>query len=114
MPWAARPQVARRSNVWILDRLWVYDGNHRLLSLDPSMNRVEEYAYAPGIDRPIATIRGNTGVDAVGYHVQDELGNVIGLIENGAYVSQTNAFDAWGTPTETGIAYNTPLKWKSL
>ncbi len=68
-------------NGWLFDRLWVYDGDQRLLSLDPNMNRIEEYAYAPGIDRPIATIRGATGVEAVGYHVQDELGNILGIIE---------------------------------
>ncbi len=33
-------------NGWVFDRLWVYDGDQRLFSLDPSMNRVEEYAYA--------------------------------------------------------------------
>lgn len=81
-------------NGWLFDRLWIYDGDHRLFSLDSNMHRIEEYAYAPGIDLPIATIRGNTGVDAVGYHVQDELGNILGIIENGAYISQTNSYDA--------------------
>ncbi len=50
----------------------------------------------------------------MGYHVQDEIGNILGLIEGGAYVSQANSYDAWGTPTETGIAYNNQLKWKAL
>lgn len=101
-------------NGWMFDRLWVYDGDQRVLSLDANNNRVEEYACAPGIDQPIATIRGPTGIEAISYHVQDELGNILGLVENGAYVSQTLSYDAWGTPTETGIGYNNQLYWKSL
>ncbi len=101
-------------NGWTFDRLFLYDGDQLLVGLDQNMQRIDEYAYAPGIDKPIATIRGATGIDAVGYHVQDELGNIIGIVENGAYVSQTNSYDAWGTPTETGIAYNNRLRWKSL
>ena len=99
---------------WVFEQLWVYDGDHRLVSLDASMNRVEEYAYAPGIDRPIATIRGNTGVSSIGYHVQDELGNIIGVIETSAYVSQANSYNAWGSVTETGTATNSRLFWKGL
>ena len=98
---------------WVFDRYWVYDGDQRVISFDANMSRIEEYAYAPGIDRPIATIRGSSSVDAYGYHVQDELGNVLGIIEDGAYISQTLSYDAWGMPTESGHAYNNQLFWKS-
>jgi RHS repeat-associated protein len=98
--------LVRRSTSGSLDRHFLWDQRHLLVELDgTATQRIGEYAYLPGADRPVALITGVQSIAAVRYAVQDEVGNVIGLL-NGTVMDQQVAYDDWGVPTVTGSADN--------
>jgi RHS repeat-associated protein len=72
--------------------------------------RIAEYAYYPGIDRPWALITAATR-----YFTQDVLGNVIGVVQ-GTTAAQTILYDAWGLTTVSGgsLGDTNRLRWKGL
>ena len=98
--------LVRRSTNGSVDRHFLWDQSHLLAELDgTATQRIGEYAYLPGADEPIALITGSQAIAAVRYTVQDEVGNVIGLL-NGTVIDQQVAYDDWGVPTVTGSADN--------
>ncbi len=95
-----------------VDRYYLWDGDQLLADMDGSFNRVADYVYAPGIDEPFAGVFGFTTATSIRYHVQDELGNVLGHFE-GTSINQLNEYDPWGTPS-VGISGDSRLLWKGL
>jgi len=57
----------------------------------------KSFIYEPGIDRPLASIDGNSGV-ATYYH-QDALGSIIGLTDSAGVLIEEYRYDAWGAVT---------------
>lgn len=104
----AHGQLTRRATNGVVDRYYLWDQDHLLAELDATATqRIAEYAYQPGADRPFALVTGGTAVAAVRYHVLDEVGNVIGLLgPQGAGVDQQVAYDDWGVATVSGSADN--------
>jgi RHS repeat-associated protein len=98
--------LVRRWTNGSLDRHFLWDQGHLLAELDgTATQRVGEYAYLPGADQPLALITGAQSIAAIRYAVQDEVGNVVGLL-NGVTIDQQVAYDDWGVPTVTGSADN--------
>lgn len=98
--------LVRRWTSGTLDRHFLWDQGHLLAELDgTATQRIAEYAYLPGADHPLAFITGAQSIAAVRYTVQDEVGNVIGLM-NGTVLDQQVSYDDWGVPTITGSADN--------
>jgi len=107
-------RLSRRMTNGSYDRYWIWDGDQLLMILDNAMNRVVDYSYAPGIDRPLASATGTTTANNPYFHVIDAMGNVIGDHTGSGSVGQQLAYDAWGRATTvTGTSANT-LRWKGL
>lgn len=86
--------VRRRTN-GVVDRHFVWDEGHLLVELNgTASSKTAEYAYYPGVDRPLALITGASG-SMVRYYHQDERGNVIGLT-SGTSLAQHNVYNPWG------------------
>jgi RHS repeat-associated protein len=96
-----------------VDRYYIWDGDDLIAELDKDKHRVVEYVNNPGtVDEPFSIMVGPTAPTAIRFERQDELGNVIGEIENGA-VGQVVDYTAWGTPTVKNKSDNR-LYWKGL
>ena len=61
---------------------YLHDTDELLAELDGSGNRIAEYTYYPGIDRPHSVRRWSGGVATTYYYATDHPGNVVGLIDN--------------------------------
>ena len=55
------------------------------------------FIYEPGIDRPLASIDGTSGVAT--YFHQDALGSIIGLTDSAGVLIEEYRYDAWGAVT---------------
>ena len=103
-------QLVRRYTNGTLDRTYLWGGGQLLAELNASANqRVSEYAYSPGADLPFAIVTGATLISAVRYHLIDEVGNVIGVVNmNGGSptVDEQITYDEWGNATTTGNTDN--------
>ena len=98
---------------WAVDSYFLWDGDQLLAEFDPSGNRRSDYLYFPGtVDQPYAHTIGATTPVGVRYQEQDQLGNVLGTMDNGN-VSQTVTYDIWGKPLIQGNTDNR-LFWKGL
>ena len=98
--------LVRRWSDGVLDRHFLWDQGHLLAELDgAATQRIGEYAYLPGADQPLALVTGAQAIASVRYLVQDETGNVIGLL-NGTTLDQQVAYDDWGMPSITGSTDN--------
>jgi RHS repeat-associated protein len=106
-------QLVRRWTNGTLDRTYLWDGGQLLAELNASANqRLSEYAYSPGADLPFAIMTGATSITATRYHLIDEVGNVIGVM-NGASVDEQISYDDWGVATTIGNTDN-QLLFKGL
>lgn len=104
---------------------YLHDGDNLLAELDGAGNRLAEYTYYPGIDRPHSVRRWSGGVATTYYYATDHPGNVIGLIDNAntlvnrySYAPFGSRQDSLGTVAnrlrfaareldeETGLYYN--------
>ncbi len=108
-------QVVRRRRNGTADRYYLWDGNKLLAELDGAANaRVNEYAYYPTADRPLAVITGAAGAAVPHYYAVDQVGAVIGTFTSGP--EQGLTYDPWGrlesATTTTGDT--THLRWKGL
>lgn len=98
--------LVRRWTSGTLDRHFLWDQGHLLAELDATATqRIAEYAYLPGADQPLALITGAQSIAAVRYMVQDEVGNIVGLL-NATAIDQQVTYDDWGVPTISGSADN--------
>lgn len=71
---------------------YLYDGDDLLAELDAAGNRLAEYSYYPGIDRPLSVRRGGQ----VYYYAQDVSGNVVGLTTSTGAVTNQYRYNPWG------------------
>jgi RHS repeat-associated protein len=92
-------------------RVTLYDGGSILADLDSAGNRVGEYVYDQGTDRPYALLKGATTVTGAQYFVQDDFGNVTGTLLDSVTVGQRVTYDGNGLPAVTGDQTNR-LMWK--
>ena len=104
----------RRTTNGVVDRWYLWDKDGQLLAElnGTAAQRVSEYAYAPGLDQPVAIVTGATTIAATKFPVQDEIGNVVGVI-NGNAVDQSVTYNPWGKATVSGSPDNS-LLWKGL
>jgi RHS repeat-associated protein len=99
---------------WAVDSYFLWDGDQLLAEFDPSGNRRSDYLYVPGtVDQPYAHTIGATTPAGVRYQQQDQLGNVLGTMDNGN-VSQTVSYDIWGKPLSVQGNTDNRLFWKGL
>lgn len=95
-----------------VQRYLLWDGDALLAQLNPSGQRVVDYAYLPGtIDQPFAYTGGVTTPKTPHFVEQDEIGNVISSSRDGI-ITQEVTYDAWGSPTASNN--NQALFWKGL
>lgn len=95
---------------------FVWLGDQLLAELNgAATQRIAEYAYNPGIDRPLALITGATSPTVTRLYHQDRLGNVIGVIRDTS-LHQKITYDPWGVQQQvTGtLADTNRLRWKGL
>jgi RHS repeat-associated protein len=106
-------QLVRRWTNGTLDRTYLWDGGQLLAELNATANqRLSEYAYSPGADLPFAMMTGATSITATRYHLIDEVGNVIGVM-NGSSIDEQISYDDWGVATTIGNTDN-QLLFKGL
>jgi RHS repeat-associated protein len=93
------------------------DGDQLLAELNATATRrISEYAYYPGIDRPLALLTGDTLVTQRRFFIQDGLGNVIGVLRD-TLIDQKITYDPWGRQQQvTGTLPDSTsrLRWKGL
>jgi RHS repeat-associated protein len=107
-------RLVRRRRTGQATHYLLWHGDQLLVELDSTgTQRIEEYAYFPGIDAPLAIITGN-GTATTRYVAQDRLGNVTGVF-TGNSIAQSLLYDAWGRQTVSGTLGDTNrLRWKGL
>jgi len=111
---AERQLIQRRRN-GMAERYFLWDHDHLMLELDTTVTgRVVEYAYLPGVDRPLAYATGATSTPPIMYLQQDAQGNVIGAMDSTGAVRQQLSYDAWGTSTLIGSDPEQRLRWKGM
>lgn len=99
-------QLVHRYTNGTLDRTYLWAGGQLLAELNATATqRLSEYAYSPGADLPFAIITGATSITSVRYHLIDEVGNVIGVM-NGSAIDEQISYDDWGVATTTGNTDN--------
>jgi len=86
--------AGRRVRKWTATTTTRYlsDGDDLLAELDAGGNRVAEYVYYPGIDRPHSVRRGGQTY----YYAQDFPGNVTGLLSSTGGVTNQYRYGVWG------------------
>jgi RHS repeat-associated protein len=96
---------------------FIWDGAQLLAELNgTATRRISEYAYYPGIDRPLALLTGDTLVTQRRFFIQDGLGNVIGVLRD-TLIDQKITYDPWGRQQQvTGTLPDSTnrLRWKGL
>jgi RHS repeat-associated protein len=108
-------QLVRRRSNGVVDRNFIWDEGQLLAEFNgTASSKIAEYAYNPGVDRPLALITRASG-SVVRYYHQDERGNVIGLT-NGSSVAQHNVYNPWGQlEAQIDMLPDTSrLGWKAL
>ncbi len=74
---------------------YVYDNEDILFELDGSNNIITEYVHGPGIDEPIAMIRGGQTY----YYHADALGSIIAITNSTGQVVQRYEYNSFGEIT---------------
>ncbi len=82
--WSKTPNGATRH--------FVYDGPNLLAEFDERMQPMALYVHAPGIDRPLAMIRGG---ETYFYHA-DRLGSILALSDSTGKLAAAYRYDAFG------------------
>ena len=108
-------RLVRRRIGGTVDRLFLWDGDQLLAELNgTATSRVAEYAYLPGIDRPLALVTGATAISATRFYHQDALGNVDGVFTTTGVAQNVN-YDVWGQWFDNpALADTNRLRWKGL
>jgi YD repeat-containing protein len=74
---------------------YVYDGEDILAEVDSAGNLVTYYVHGPGIDEPLAMVRGGQ----TAYYHADALGTVTHMTNTSGAVVQEYAYDSFGNLT---------------
>ncbi len=84
-------------------RRYIYDGEDILLEYDETNALLARYTHGPGIDEPVAMVRGGASY----YYHQDGLGSVTELTDGAGAMAKAYAYDAYGNIIEqTGTVEN--------
>lgn len=84
-------------------RRYVYDGEDILLEYDETNALLARYTHGPGIDEPVAMVRGGANY----FYHQDGLGSVTELTDGAGATAKAYAYDAYGNILEqTGTVEN--------
>ncbi len=84
-------------------RRYVYDGEDILLEYDETNALLARYTHGPGIDEPVAMVRGGASY----FYHQDGLGSVTELTDGTGATAKAYAYDAYGNIVEqTGTVEN--------
>jgi RHS repeat-associated protein len=105
--------VVKRDSTGRVTHVTLYDGGSILADLDSAGNRIVEYVYDEGTDRPYALLTGATSVTGAQYFVQDDMGNIEGTLYDSTHVASTIDYEGFGAPEVTGDSTNR-LMWKGL
>jgi RHS repeat-associated protein len=89
---------------------YLWDGDDLLAELDGSGNRVAEYAYYEGIDRPHSVRRGGSG-GSMYFYATDFPGNVNALIDASGAIVRQYEYTAFGEPTSVSGTLANALKF---
>ncbi len=85
---------------------YLHDGGNIIAEYDAQLNLLHKIIYTPGIDQPIAFIRGN---DKYFYHT-DELGSVVGLSDASGTLVEQYQYGPFGANNEVSQLGN-PLRY---
>jgi len=110
-----RGQLVRKRVNGVDKRFFLWHGDHLVAELDSAtQKRIGEYAYYPGVDKPMALVTGDTTPVLTRFFRQDQLGNVTSVISDSS-VNQKVTYDLWGQQWITGtVADTNRLRWKGL
>ena len=109
-------QLVRRSRAGTVERHFLWDRGQLLAELNGTAGaRIAEFAYAPGVDAPLAMVAGSDTASMRYFH-RDALGNVAALTDQSGTVVQRLDYGPWGALEQiTGtVADTNRLRWKGL
>jgi RHS repeat-associated protein len=106
-PFGRRIQKAFTQNSTNTVTNYVYDGANTIEEVDVSGNELARYAQGVGIDEPLAELR----LGAAGYYEQDGLGSVTSLSGATGALSNSYAYDAFGTLTASTGSLANPFQY---
>lgn len=79
-----------------VSKRYVHDGQNLLAELDAAGNRIAEYTYYPGIDRPHSVRYWSAGSATTYYYATESPGHVIGLIDSSNLLVARYSYSPWG------------------
>ncbi len=88
---------------------FVYDGEDILAEVDAAGNLLTYYVHGPGIDEPLALIRGRQ----TNYYHADALGTITHLTKSTGAVVQSNKYDSFGNMTAQSGTITQPYTFTS-
>ena len=100
MQWGSWQASGRTASV---PTVYLYDGANTLEEVDGSGNVLARYVQSPGVDQPLAEVRGST----TSYYQSDGLGSVTSLSNSSGALANTYTYDSIGKLTaSTGTVIN--------
>lgn len=112
-------QLVRRQRNGVYDRFFLWDQAHLIAELNSTGNRIAQYMYHDGTDRPFAIATDSGTKTIVRYYFQDVQGGVLGIMRNEKLVRYT-PYTPWGLSDSSAATTLTALKdtsriaWKGL
>ena len=109
-------QLVEKSRNGTVERILLWQGPNLLAELNGTATaRIAEYGY-DGLDQPMALITGGTTIALARFFVQNEAGNVTGVIQDSLTIAQHVKYDPWGKQMSVTGTLNdtTRLRWKGL
>ncbi|HEV8400962.1 MAG TPA: RHS repeat-associated core domain-containing protein [Gemmatimonadales bacterium] len=109
-------RLVRKRRNGVDQSFFLWDGAQLLAELDGTgQKRIGEYAYYPGVDRPLALITGDTAPTLTRYYRQDAFSNVVAVFKD-TTLKQTIGYDAWGAQSvwSAAVGDTNRLRWKGL
>jgi len=98
-----------RKTVGGTTKRYLVDGDHVVTELDGSGNRVRDYSYLPGMDRPQSMVQHSGG--AAYYFAQEEPGHVTRLLNSSGTVVNSYEYGPFGEPQSTYETIAQPLQF---
>jgi RHS repeat-associated protein len=87
---------------------YLWDGDNLLMELDGGGNRVLQYTYEPGVDRPYSVKAGGNTY----YYQLDQTGSVIGVWNTSNSKVDSYTYDPFGYTVASSGSFAQPLRWK--
>jgi RHS repeat-associated protein len=86
---------------------FVYDGQDLVMEIDAENGPSASYIYGPGVDFPLAMIRGGQTY----FYLSDEIGSVRHVTDASGKIVATYDYDAFGVPTQTTGNLENPFRY---